>query len=223
MTTNRSSRVFRVRARGPLACFTRPEMKVERVSYEVMTPSAARGLLEAVFWKPAIVWRVHEIAVLAPIRWTSFRRNEVNDRASPNVLDFYADESRRRAQRNTVALRDVDYVIGASFDLTARAGPDETVRKFEEMFERRLEKGQRFHQPYLGCREFAADVEPAPEHFHPIDPDVDRPLGLMLYDFEYDEIPRGTGRPLFFEARLEGGVVRVPSYREVLAENGGAR
>src|ERR1700678_2116415 len=120
-------RTFRVRARGDIACFTRPEMKAERVSYEVMTPSAARGLLEAIFWKPAVRWHVQSIAVLAPIRWQSFRRNEVNDRASPKVLDFFAEE--RRAQRNTVALRDVDYVITASFALTDKAGPDDNLTK----------------------------------------------------------------------------------------------
>src|SRR5258706_6107347 len=121
MSRIETGRSFRVRARGPIACFTRPEMKVERVSYEVMTPSGARGLLEPILWKPAISWRIHEIAVLAPIAWTSFRRNEVTDRASPSVLDFFADE--RRAQRSTVALRDVDYAITASFAMTPRTGP----------------------------------------------------------------------------------------------------
>ncbi|WNG49154.1 type I-C CRISPR-associated protein Cas5 [Archangium minus] len=215
----RESGRFRVRARGPVACFTRPEMKAERVSYEVMTPSAARGLLEAVLWKPSIRWHVHEIAVLAPIQWTSFRRNEVGSRASPKVRDFYVEE--RRAQRNTVALRDVDYVITCSFELTGRAGPEENVRKFEEMFERRLGRGQSFHQPYLGCREFVADVEPAPSELRPIQPEVDRPLGLMFYDFDYG--PRGeiSVRPLFFEARLKGGVLHVPPRNEVLHANGG--
>lgn len=209
------SRRFRIRIRGPLACFTRPEMKVERVSYEVMTPSAARGVLEAVLWKPAIRWRVHEIAVLAPIAWVSFRRNEVNDRASPRV-DLFAIED-RRAQRNTVALRDVDYVVTASFAMTDRAGEGDGVRKFEEMFERRLEKGQHFHQPYLGCREFAADVSLPAESFSPIDRDVDRPLGLVFFDFQYR--PEGV-RPLFFEARLTSGVLKVPDLAEVLEANG---
>jgi CRISPR-associated protein Cas5d len=210
------SRPFEVRARGPLACFTRPEMKAERVSYEVMTPSAARGLLEAVLWKPAIRWHVQSIAVLAPIRWQSFRRNEVNDRASPKILDFFADE--RRAQRNTVALRDVDYVITASFALTDKAGPADNMAKFEDMFERRLRKGQSFQQPYLGCRELAAEVEPAPEHYVPIDEGADRPLGLMLYDFLHN--PEGQGaRPLFFEARLKRGVLDVPPLAEVLRAN----
>jgi CRISPR-associated protein Cas5d len=210
------SRQFRVRARGPIACFTRPEMKVERVSYEVMTPSAARGLLEAILWKPAIRWRIHEIAVLAKIEWVSFRRNEVNDRASTKSLEFVADE--RRAQRNTVALRDVDYAVTASFELTEQAGPSENVRKFEEMFERRLAKGQCFQQPYLGCREFHADVEPAPEALRPMYSGVDRPLGLMFYDFDYER-GRPGGRPLFFEARLQDGVLRVPPLRDVHRQN----
>jgi CRISPR-associated protein Cas5d len=210
------SRRFQVRARGPLACFTRPEMKAERVSYEVMTPSAARGILESILWKPAVRWAVHSIAVLAPIRWQSFRRNEVNDRASPKVLDFFAED--RRAQRNTVALRDVDYVITASFSLTDRAGPGDNLVKFEEMFERRLRKGQTFQQPYLGCRELAAIVEPAPETFQPVDEGADRPLGLVLYDFAYN--PEGQGaRPLFFEARLTRGVLDVPPLADVLRAN----
>ncbi len=210
------SKRFRVRARGPIACFTRPEMKAERVSYEVMTPSAARGVLEAITWKPAIRWRIHAIEVLAPIRWTSFRRNEVSDRASPKITEFFAEE--RRAQRNTVALSNVDYVITASFEMTGQAGPTDGVTKFEEIFERRLHKGQTFHQPYLGCREFAADVMPAPESVTPIDSAVDRPLGLMFYDFAYH--PEGQpARPLFFDARLQGGVLDVPPLADVLRAN----
>ncbi len=209
------SQRFRVRAKGPIACFTRPEMKAERVSYEVMTPSAARGILEAIAWKPAIRWRVHAIAVLAEIRWISFRRNEVSDRASPKITDFFADE--RRAQRNTVALRDVDYVITASFSMTDNAGPTDNITKFEEIFSRRLAKGQHFQPPYLGCREFAAEVEPAPDDVKPI-AGANRPLGLMLYDFMYN--PEGTGtKPLFFDARLDQGVLVVPTLSEVLREN----
>lgn len=210
----RESKTFRVRARGPIACFTRPEMKVERMSYEVMTPSAARGLLEAVLWKPAIRWRIHEIAVLAPIAWTSFRRNEVNSKASLRSAPYFADED--RAQRNTVALKDVDYLVTASFYMTPKAGPDDGVRKFEEMFERRLEKGQSFQQPYLGCREFAADVEPAGEGLTPIT--FSRPLGLVFFDFEYGEGAVPT-RPLFFEAHLKNGVLAVPPVDEVRRAN----
>lgn len=158
-------------------------MKVERVSYEVMTPSAARGVLEAILWKPAIRWHVHRIAVLAPIRWMSFRRNEVKDLASPRVPHLVTD-TEQRSQRNTLALRDVDYVVNCSFAMTSRAGGRDSVEKFEQIFLRRLEKGQHYEPPYLGMREMVADVGPAPERFDPIDPGVDRPLGLMFYDFE---------------------------------------
>lgn len=200
-----SSKRFWVRAQGPLACFTRPEMKVERVSYEVMTPSAARGLLEAIFWKPAIRWHIREIHVLAPIRWQSFRRNEVDQRISERMNEFFVED--HRAQRNTVALRDVDYAIAAQFQLTEKAEADEPVRKFEEMFERRLQKGQHFHQPYLGCREFAARVEPLSEAPPAVDPGVERPLGMMLFDVDHTE---EGAQALFFEARLSSGVLHVP-------------
>ena len=221
------SRNFRVRARGDIACFTRPEMKVERVSYEVMTPSAARGLLEAVLWKPAIEWRVHAIEVLAPVRWVSFRRNEVNSRASLDKTMIVADED--RAQRNTVALRDVDYVVHASFALTPRAGDSDNVRKFEEMFERRLEKGQHHYAPFLGCREFAATLELAADSPRPCGEGVDRPLGWMFFDFDWSGM-EGQGShkeseartPLFFEARLVNGVMRVPT-RAAVREARGAQ
>lgn len=212
------TRSFEVKVSGPLAVFTRPELKAERVSYEVMTPSAARGVLEAVFWKPAVAWVVERIAVLKPIAWTSFRRNEVNAKASPRMTNYCADED--RAQRNTVALKDVAYCITAHMSLTPRAEPDENALKFEEMFSRRLEKGQCFHQPYLGCREMAAHVEPAPAGVTPIEPGVVRPLGLMFFDFDYDAAPT---RPLFFDARLESGVLQVPARADVMRQNGGAQ
>ena len=223
------SHVLKVRAFGPLACFTRPEFKVERMSYEVITPSAARGLLEAVLWKPAIRWRVHRIHVLKEIRFTSFKRNEVNG-GRPSLTpgqvagrepmpEFYADED--RAQRSTLALQDVDYVIEASFVLTARAGEGDNVAKFTEMFERRLEKGQWFHAPYFGCREFSAAVEPAPAEFKALS--LTKPLGLMLHDLEFDDA--GRGRPRFFAATLRNGVVAVPPFErsERAPESGGTR
>lgn len=207
------SPAVRVRARGPLACFTRPELKVERVSYPVMTPSAARGLLEAILWKPAIAWRIRSIQVLSDIQFTSFRRNEVNSRASrPSlsvvanggpVTQFFADED--RAQRNTVALRDVDYLIEADFRLTERAGPSDNIQKFVEMFERRALKGQHFHQPYFGCREFVAEILPADDTLKPIEDS--RELGLMLWDIAFG--PKGN-RALFFDAKLERGILAVP-------------
>ncbi len=207
------SPTLRLRTRGPLACFTRPELKVERVSYPVMTPSAARGLLEAVMWKPAISWHIERIHVLAPIRFTSFRRNEVNTKVSApshavvrnggTVANYFAD--RDRAQRNTVALRDVDYLIEAYFIMTEKSGDDDNMAKFVAMFNRRVERGQHFHQPYLGCREFAAEVMPVVGS--PGSIDESRDLGRILWDIDYSG---KRNRPLFFEARLENGVVEVP-------------
>lgn len=214
--TSRSKDFF-VRVAGPLACFTRPELKTERVSYDVMTPSAGRGALESILWKPAMEWQIEEIAVLNPIEWVSFRRNEVNSRMSPLMGVYCADED--RSQRNTVALRDVAYVIKAHFTMTQKAGPADSVAKFEEMFERRLQKGQCFQQPYLGCREFAAEVGPSSGRVV-VDATLAtirrRPLGLMFYDFDFRS---PQPRPLFFEAFLEAGVLRVPSRSDVIAEN----
>ena len=210
------SRTFEIEASGPLAVFTRPEMKVERVSYEVMTPSAARGVLEAILWKPAIRWIVEQIVVLKPVQWTSFRRNEVNSKASLRTQSYFADED--RAQRNTVALKDVGYLISAHFRMTEKAGPSDNPTKFEEMFQRRLEKGQTFQHPYLGCRELAADVRlprlDVQAHR------ITRPLGLLFYDFDYACSPP---RPLFFDARLDAGVLTVPAPEAVLDANGEQR
>jgi CRISPR-associated protein Cas5d len=212
---SRESPPLALRARGPLAVFTQPALKAERVTAPVMTPSAARGLLEAVLWKPAIVWKVERVRVLSPIRFTAFRRNEVTSKAPvPSFKTMhgnapapvlFADED--RAQRNTVALCDVDYVIEARFSLTARAGEADNVPKFIDMFRRRVEKGQHFHQPYLGCREFAADVLTAEDAPPPIT--ETRPLGWLLWDVVYDT-KRGN-RPVFFEAELRDGVMDVPA------------
>lgn len=203
---------FSIRIRGPLACFTRPELKTERVSYEVMTPSAARGVFEAVLWKPAIVWRIERIKVLAPISFTSIRRNEVNQKISGDSAEswargtrlpeaYFADED--RAQRHTLALRDVDYVVDAYFELTPKMGPADNLQKFEEMFARRVAKGQCFHRPYLGCREFVADFSLADDAPQPIE--VTRQLGRVLLDFDY-----ASRRPVFFDASLINGIVTVP-------------
>lgn len=201
-----------VRTRGSLACFTRPEFKVERMSYEVMTPSAARGILEAILWKPAIVWKIECIKVLKEIKFTAFRRNEVNTKAvapamavirdGGEINHYFAEED--RAQRNTVALSDVDYVIEAHIMMTEKAGPEDNLTKFVEMFQRRVEKGQHYHQPYFGCREFVAEVMTADGAPDPIDETKD--LGLMLWDIVYGE----KQRPVFFNAQLERGVLEVP-------------
>lgn len=223
MTVSKSP-ALRLRARGPLACFTRPELKVERVSYPVMTPSAARGLLEAILWKPAIAWHIERISVLKEIKFTAFRRNEVNGKASiPKLATiknggpvplYFADDD--RAQRNTVALSDVDYVIEAYFTWTNSAGSDDNMNKFVEMFNRRVAKGQHFHQPYFGCREFVAEVL-APDHAPPAIAES-RDLGLMLWDIRFS----GDGNtPIFFPARLTKGVLEVPADPEAtLVANG---
>jgi CRISPR-associated protein Cas5d len=210
-----------VRVQGPLACFTRPEFSTERVSYEVMTPSAARAILEAILWKPAIRWRIHAIHVLSPIRWMEFHRNEVNSRASTigaasaaagrtEFSDFYADAD--RAQRHTVGLRDVDYLVEASFVLTGRAGPSDNVGKFFGMFERRLGAGQQVYQPYLGCREFPAFVAPMDRDAMPPSIAETRALGWMLHDMEYG----AERRPRFFNAQLDAGVLHVPAWEEAV-------
>jgi len=201
-----------VRVWGDLACFTRPEMKVERVSYPVMTPSAARGVLEAIFWKPEFTWRVEEVWVLKPIHYFSVLRNEVNSRASEKAAAAWPkngggyDASADRAQRHTLALRDVDYVVRAQVEL--KPGVVDDPAKFRDQFRRRVRDGRCFATPYLGCREFAASFEPADGGERPIDHSED--LGLMLLDLDYAEDGSGRGTPRFFNARLERGVLRVP-------------
>lgn len=236
--------IIHLRTWGELACFTRPEMKVERVSYPVITPSAARGLLESILYKPQFRWQIRRIAVKKPIRFLAFRRNEVKSRLSPrNPEPLLADED--RTQRNTLALRDVEYVIEASLHLTPLAGlprrkpangednGDDTLVKYLAMFQRRAEKGQCFAQPAFGCREFPAHFEPAAEADMQvpacINPDAD--LGLMLYDVfdlgvSKDQQPGKIEKPqpriTFFKAQIRNGVVNVPSWAEMKKQLGGA-
>jgi CRISPR-associated protein Cas5d len=217
---------IRLKVSGDHACFTRPEMKVERVSYDVMTPSAARGILEAIHWKPAISWVIDKIHVLKPIRFQSIRRNEVGSkvpvgkiktaikRGSIKGLHLLIDADRQ--QRASTVLADVAYVIEAHFELTGKAGPDDTEGKHLDMFNRRAARGQCFHQPCLGTREFAARFElvppdaPLPE---PKEKSVElgfghpRDLGFMLWDIDH----AADGKPsLLFRAQLENGVMKVP-------------
>ncbi|MBI1911062.1 MAG: type I-C CRISPR-associated protein Cas5 [Deltaproteobacteria bacterium] len=216
------SRVMRLKVWGDNACFTRPEMKVERVSYDVMTPSAARGILEAILWKPAIKWHIKQIDVLKAIRWESVRRNEVGvvmstdlaitamKKGSGNLGVYVEDE---RQQRAGLFLKDVSYTIHAYFELTEKAGPADTVIKFQEMFLRRAEKGQCFNRPYLGCREFSAHFEPLlqgqelPETFNGLPERLD--LGWMLHDLDFS---KGLPNPRFFRAVLEKGRMTVPRF-----------
>ena len=206
---------------GDRALYTRPEMKVERVSYDVPTPSAARGLLEAILWKPQMRWVIDRIHVLKPIRFQSFRRNEVGAKISSVTaeramragstagLGLAVEENRQ--QRAATLLVDVAYVIEAHFDLTAKAGPEDTPAKYASMFNRRAEAGQCFHRPCLGTREFPADFallpEGAPLPESELPPEQrDRDLGWMLHDIDFTG---GRNESRFFRARLADGVLDV--------------
>lgn len=203
---------------GDYACFSRSEMKVERVSYDVMTPSAARGLLESIYWHPGLMWVIDRIHVCSPIRFTNIRRNEVKDTISlkkaetilKNGGDFYLNTSESIQQRAAMVLRDVHYVIEAHFQMTAKASPSDNPGKFRDIMRRRLEKGQFYHQPYFGVREFPANfrpcqtVPPCPES---LCGEVD--LGWMLLDLDYQDPQNIT--PKFFRAVLRDGVLEVPS------------
>lgn len=221
-------RGFCLEVSGPYACFTRPEMKVERVSYDVITPSAARAIFESILWKPAISWRVKRIEVLAPIRWISVRRNEVGSVASARKQAIFIEDDRQ--QRAGLLLRDVKYRLFAEYDYippekrgkvhnpvpesltdseeVCETPRDESSAKYAAMFERRAGKGQCFNQPYLGCREFSAEfrlVDPEAEPVAPI-PET-RDLGWMLYDMDFTD--PADPKPLFFNARLVGGVLNT--------------
>ena len=198
---------------GDYALFTRPEMKVERVSYDVMTPSAARGLIEAVFWHPGLKRWIDKIHVLAPIRFTNVRRNEVKAKVlGSNVkaaigggdTPLYISTVQNIQQRASLVLRDVRYVIEAHFKMTDRAAPGDNEGKFKDTIRRRLEHGQCYHQPYFGTREFPARFRPWEGEAIPAI-DETRDLGYMLYDMDYSV--HGEIVPLFFRASLERGVL----------------
>lgn len=202
---------------GDYALFSRPEMKTERVSYDVMTPSAARGLLESVFWHPGLKWVVDRIHVCAPIRFTNIRRNEVKDTISARKMqtlmekggEAYLATPESIQQRAAMVLRDVHYVIDAHFDMTMRASPTDNPGKFQEMMRRRVEKGQCYHQPYFGAREFpvrfrpCTQLPPCPEELM-----GEKDLGWMLLDMDYSDKENIT--PRFFRAVLRDGVLEVP-------------
>ena len=203
---------------GDYACFSRPEMKVERVSYDVMTPSAARGILEAIYWHPGLVWRIDRIRVLAPIRFTNIRRNEVKDKISASNVrtvmnrgkgELYLATPQSIQQRAAMILRDVHYVIEAHFDMTDRAAPTDNPGKFKDIVKRRAQKGQFYHQPYFGTREFPANFklcEAIPEC--PAELLGERDLGWMLLDMDYSDL--SDIKPMFFRGVLKDGVLEVP-------------
>ena len=209
---------------GDYACFTRPEMKVERVSYDVMTPSAARGVLEAIHWKKAIRWEIDNIHILKPIRFESIRRNELGSKVSASKVSggmtrksidgLYTLIEEDRQQRAATVLRDVSYVIEAHFELTAQAGEEDNPGKHLDIFNRRARRGQCHHQPCMGVREF-------PAFFSLIEPDAafpesalseeqkNRDLGWMLHDIDF----ANAATPRFFRAELVDRVVAVPPFR----------
>lgn len=226
-----TDKTFCLAVQGDFACFTRPEMKVERVSYDVITPSAARAIFSAIFWKPAIRWRVRRIEVLSPIRWTSVRRNEVGRVASTGSEGFFIEDDRQ--QRAGLILRDVSYRLHATLefvppplrprtlrtvpdalvDSEERAvwGKDENPGKYNAIFERRARKGQCFNQPYLGCREFSCAfqfVESVHGQPEPIAETKD--LGFMLYDLDFENPV--DPKPAFYRPQLVQGVIDVPAW-----------
>ena len=221
---------IRLHVWGDRACFTRPEMKVERVSYDVITPSSARGILEAVHWKPAIRWAVDRIHVLKPIRFQSIRRNEVGAKISTAVaeramrarstagLGLVVEDHRQ--QRAATMLVDVAYVIEAHFEMTGKAAADDTPAKHVSMFNRRAANGQCFHRPYLGTREFPAEFALVPEGALLPESELpadqrDRDLGWMLHELDFSDPANVRSR--FFRARLTDGMLDV---RRCLDEGG---
>lgn len=207
-----------LRVWGDYACFTRPEMKVERVSYELMTPSAARGVLEAIYWKPQFDWVIQRIELLAPVRYASILRNELKTVLAASSVKGWAEKHQGRGnynieddrtQRHALILRDVAYNIHAH--VRVRPGCDEPPAKFRAQFRRRVERGQCFWTPYLGCREFSAffsDINPQEQ---PIP--ISMPIGRMLFDLKFSDARNkdfGQGEPFFFNAQLNQGVLHVP-------------
>ena len=204
---------------GDYACFTRPEMKVERVSYDVMTPSAARGILEAIYWKPAIVWEIDRIHVMKPVRFDNIRRNEVLGKIplSPVKSAFqgkeavlFKDPNDERVQRASLLLRDVCYYIEAHFNLTNKAGPDDTVEKHYNVALRRMRKGQCFHHPYFGCREFPVQFEYIEGEIPKSELIGKKDLGLMLWDIDFAK----EMTPVFFRAEMNDGIIDVQECRK---------
>lgn len=206
----------KIKVWGDYALFSRPELKVERCSYDVMTPSAARGILEAIYWHPGLKWVIDKIYVNKAIRFTSVRRNEVKSKISANnVLSVYNGAKKPLyistkediVQRASLLLCDVEYVIEAHFEMTKQANETDNPGKFKDIIMRRLRRGECFHMPYFGCREFPAHFSLCEdEDIHTAYDDVDeKDLGLMLYDMDYSD--RDNIQPMFFRAILKQGVL----------------
>lgn len=213
---------FKLKVWGSYACFTRPEMKVERVSYDVITPSAARGILEAIYWKPSIIWKIDKIHVLNEIKFENLRRNEVGNKISKRSIEKsmkngtpifqVANDKNERQQRASLILKDVAYIIEAHFEMTDKEGERDSKEKHYCIAKKRMEKGQCYHRPYLGCREFPAQFElienEIPKGFYS---DKTMDLGWMLYDIDFKD----NMRAIFYRAKMENGIINVPDESEV--------
>ena len=208
----------RVKVWGDYALFSRPEMKGERCSYDVITPSAARGILEAIYWHPGMKWIIDRIYVNKPIQFTSVRRNEVKSKVSANnVLPVYNGSNKQLyistksdiVQRASLLLRDVEYVIDAHFEMTEEANSSDNPGKFKDIMKRRLKRGECYHTPYFGCREFPVKFcDWEDEEIHTAyESEEERDLGFMLYDMDYSD-PEDI-RPMFFRAVMHRGVIEV--------------
>ena len=206
--------IVRLKVTGEFACFTRPDLKVERMSYPCMTPSAARGILEAILWRPEFQWFIRRIIILNPIKFCSVKRNEIQWKNTRKGNPIDISDIKNRVQRNSIVLKDVAYIIEASVFvkeelLSQRISgkPPITVKKYREMFERRVRNGQCWHQPCLGTREFAADFFEPDEKDVPFD--ITYPIGSMLYDMYYDD--KGNASPeYFYDVSIKNGVLECP-------------
>lgn len=207
--------MIQLEVQGPHALFSRPELKTERVSYDVPTPSAARGIVESIYYHPGLRWVIDRIYILTPTRFVSIRRNELKDKISARIVrqaaqgksqELYLAAPQSIVQRSSLLLQDVHYVIEAHFEMTPQAAPSDNPGKFQDIITRRMERGQCFHTPYFGCREFPAAFRRWSGG--PIETNHEtRDLGLMLYDFDYSD-PQNI-QPTYFRARLEDGVLDV--------------
>lgn len=207
----------KLRVWGDYALFTRPELKSERVSYDVITPSAARGIIESIFWHPGLRYVIDRIWVCKPINFINVKRNEVSEKlslsgvvsGSAKLSDICLDPNEFRQQRAALILRDVEYVIEAHFEMTEDIHPGDSDAKFQSMLNRRIEKGQFYSQPYFGCREFPANFEPfdgTPPCPKELRGETD--LGLMLWDMDFSD--RNNIRPLVYNAKMKDGMIEVP-------------
>ena len=216
---------IKVKIWGDYALFSRPEMKVERCTYDVITASAARGILDAIYWHPGFKWLIDKIYIQKPIRFTSIRRNEVNSKILESSVKRVLNGSKEKlylstkddiAQRTSIILKDVEYVIEAHFEMTPSANESDNPAKFIDIMKRRIKKGQCFHTPYFGCREFPVRFAPCDDEkiFTAYEDEEERDLGYVLYDMDYSD-PKDI-KPIFFRAIMRRGTLDIKEAREAI-------